>query len=237
LALLPPDWHSRKPISVEISQKGIVTMIFGKTSRSSETDQEQELVAQEETNAESAPEEAITEPTEQENWQAKYDLLNDQFTRLAADFDNYRKRVREEQEALARYGAQKTVLEILPVLDNMERGAGTLSEKSDPKVLFDSFKIVQKQLLDRMEVLGVKKIPAIGQPFDPQFHEAVNRMESLEFPENTIMYEAQSGYTLHDKVIRPSMVVVSTGAPTETGESDTEPQSAEAAPGGNPFLQ
>ena len=212
-------------------------MIFGKTSRSSETDQEQELVAQEETNAESAPEEAITEPTEQENWQAKYDLLNDQFTRLAADFDNYRKRVREEQEALARYGAQKTVLEILPVLDNMERGAGTLSEKSDPKVLFDSFKIVQKQLLDRMEVLGVKKIPAIGQPFDPQFHEAVNRMESLEFPENTIMYEAQSGYTLHDKVIRPSMVVVSTGAPTETGESDTEPQSAEAAPGGNPFLQ
>lgn len=213
-------------------------MIFGKTSRSSETAQEQEPVVQEETNVEAIPEEAreAAPDAEQENWQAKYNLLNDQFTRLAADFDNYRKRVREEQESLARYGAQKAVLEILPVLDNLERAAGTLSESSDPKVLFDSFKIMQKQLLDRLEMLGVKKIAAIGQPFDPQFHEAVNRMESMEFPENIIMYEAQSGYMLHDRVIRPSMAVVSMGAPSETGES-AEAQAPETASGGNPFLQ
>jgi molecular chaperone GrpE len=217
-------------------------MIFGKTSRS-EADSEQEQVVFETAVEEAQMDDQTAAPAaeaEQDNWQSKFLLLQDQFTRLAADFDNYRKRIREEQESLARYGAQKTVLEMLPVLDNLERAAGSLSANSDPKVLFDSFKIVQKQLLDRMEVLGVKKITSIGQEFDPQFHEAVNRMESLEFPENTIMYEAQSGYTLHDKVIRPAMVVVSTGAPAGASvESEkTETNSAEEmASGNNPFLQ
>ncbi|HEY9744720.1 MAG TPA: nucleotide exchange factor GrpE, partial [Oculatellaceae cyanobacterium] len=173
-------------------------------------------------------EETETAEAAQEAWQAKYNLLQDQFTRLAADFDNYRKRVREEQETLARYGAQKAILEILPVLDNFERAAGTLSETSPSKTLFDSFKIMQKQLLDRLETLGVKRIASIGEPFDPQFHEAVNRMESFEFPENTVMYEAQSGYTLHDRVIRPAMVVVSVGAPKETESDDKQAETAEA---------
>ena len=175
-----------------------------------------------------------------EDFQGKYQLLQDQFTRLAADFDNYRKRMREEQESLIKYGAQKSVMELLPVLDNLERATASLSENSDPKVLFKSFSVVQKQLLDGLDAMGVKKVQAVGQPFDPQFHEAVNQMPSAEFPENTIMYEAQSGYQLHDKVIRPAMVVVSTGSPdgvaaepTQATEEDRQPAENRA----NPFLK
>jgi molecular chaperone GrpE len=147
--------------------------------------------------------------------QGQYQRLQDQFTRLAADFDNYRKRTRDEQESLIKYGAQKSIMELLPVLDNLERATGSLSESSDPKLLYKSFSMMRQQLLEGLEAMGVKKIQAIGQAFDPLLHEAVNQMESLEFPEDTIIHEAQSGYQLHDKVIRPAMVVVSTGSPQE----------------------
>jgi molecular chaperone GrpE len=178
---------------------------------------------------------------EVEEWKGKYQLLQDQYARLAADFDNYRKRMREEQESLVRYGAQKSVMELLPVLDNLERATASLSENSDPALLYKSFSVVLKQLMDGLDALGVKKIQAIGQPFDPQYHEAVNRMPSTEYPENTNMYEAQSGYQLHDKVIRPAMVVVSTGpaeeAPeaTDTPEADAQKEPVENR--SNPFLR
>jgi len=160
--------------------------------------------------------EASATEGEADSWQGKYQLLQEQFTRLAADFDNYRKRTREEQESLAKYGVQKSITELLPALDNLERATGSLTEDSDPKALYKSFGVMQKQLMDALGNMGVKKIPAVSQPFDPQWHEAVNQMESAEFPEDTIMYEAQSGYQLHDKVIRPAMVVVSTGSPEKS---------------------
>lgn len=179
---------------------------------------------------------------EADEWKGKYQLLQDQYARLAADFDNYRKRMREEQESLVRYGAQKSVMELLPVLDNLERATASLSENSDPAVLYKSFSVVLKQLMDGLDAMGIKKIPAIGQPFDPQYHEAVNRMPSAEFAENTNMYEAQSGYQLHDKVIRPAMVVVSTG-PAEEAEnlaasaSEEGAQKETAENRSNPFLR
>jgi molecular chaperone GrpE len=167
--------------------------------------------------------------------QGQYQLLQDQFTRLAADFDNYRKRTRDEQESLIKYGAQKSIMELLPVLDNLERATGSLSENSDPKLLYKSFSMMRQQLLDGLDAMGVKKIQAVGQTFDPLLHEAVNQMESAEFPEDTVMHEAQSGYQLHDKVIRPAMVVVSTGSPQEAlpaavgTEADEKPR--------NPFVK
>lgn len=175
----------------------------------------------------------------QEDWQGKYLALQDQFTRLAADFENYRKRVREEQDNLLKYGAQKTVMELLPVLDNLERATASLNENSDPKVLFKSFSLMQKQLMDGLDGLGIRKLETIGQEFDPQYHEAVNQMASAEFPENTVMYEAQSGYVLHDKVIRPAMVVVSTGN-AEEASADGNSGAGEAAGGEareNPFIK
>jgi molecular chaperone GrpE len=170
-----------------------------------------------------------------EDWQGKYQQLQDQFTRLAADFDNYRKRSREEQESLIKYGAQKSIMELLPVLDNLDRANASLNENSDPQALYKSFSMMQKQLLDGLEAMGIRRVKAIGEAFDPQFHEAVNRMPSAEFPEHTNMYEAQSGYQLHDKVIRPAMVVVSTGSPEAADLPAAEPLTAESENRANPF--
>jgi molecular chaperone GrpE len=142
----------------------------------------------------------------------KYAQLQDQYTRLAADFENFRKRSREEQDALLKYGAQNTMQALLPVLDNLERAAASLSEKSEPQMLYKSFQLVYKQLTDGLGTLGLQKVASIGVPFDPQTHEAVNRMPSNDIPENSVLYESQSGYTLHDKLLRPAQVVVSTGS-------------------------
>jgi molecular chaperone GrpE len=213
--------------------------MFDKTSQSQQPEaQPPETVGSVMTEERQQGETSGTAPEsgETEAWKEKYQLLQDQFTRLAADFDNFRKRTREEQEQIARYGAQKTAMELLPVFDNLERATASLSENSDPKVLYKSFGLVHKQLMDGLESLGIQKIQAVGQPFDPMYHEAVNRMPSTEFPENTVMYEAQSGYMLYDKVLRPAMVVVSTGA----GEEAASTPAAESAPAAeeersNPF--
>jgi molecular chaperone GrpE len=216
--------------------------MFSKTSRpeSSETPVS-DVNAEAVLNEESAQEEAQPQDTQAtgdsvEAWQGKYQLLQEQFTRLAADFDNYRKRTRDEQESLVKYGAQKSIMELLPVLDNLERANGSLNEDSDPNQLYKSFSMMQKQLLDGLANMGIQKIQSVGQPFDPQLHEAVNQMESAEFPEDTIMYEAQSGYQLHDKVIRPAMVVVSTGSGEATAAPVTDESEVAEKPH-NPFVK
>ncbi len=172
--------------------------------------------------------------------QEKYQQLQDQFTRLAADFENYRKRTRDEQESLVKYGAQKSILELLPVLDNLERATGSLKEDSDPKLLYKSFSMMHRQLMDGLDNMGVKKIPSIGQVFDPLQHEAVSQMNSAEFPEDTIIHEVQSGYQLYDKVVRPARVIVSTGAPEEAAPETAKPAAATGEPAQtpvNPFAQ
>jgi len=169
--------------------------------------------------------EISAQSADNENWKEKYQQLQEQYTRLAADFENFRKRSREEQDSALRYGAQKSIMELLPVLDNLDRANTSLNENSDPKTLYKSFSLMQKQLLDGLESIGVRKLNVVGQPFDPQLHEAVNRMPSNDIPENSIMYEAQSGYQLHDKVIRPALVVVSTGS---AEGASAEPASAGA---------
>ena len=158
-------------------------------------------------------------------WEKKHNDLYDQYVRLQADFENYRKRATDEKESALKYGAQKAILELLPVLDNLDRATGSLNESSEAKVLYQSFSLMQKQLANGLEKMGVKKIDAAGQVFDPQFHEAISQLESTEHPENTVMYEAQAGYTLGDKVIRPAMVAVSSGP----GPEGAEPAKAEAA--------
>jgi molecular chaperone GrpE len=178
----------------------------------------------------------VTEPNDTDEWKTKAQQLQDQYTRLAADFDNFRKRSRDEQESLIKYGAQKSIMELLPVLDNLERANASLNENSDPQALYKSFSLMQKQLLDGLASIGINQVSSVGQPFDPQFHEAINRMPSADYPENTVMYEAQSGYQLHDKVIRPALVVVSTGAQPAAGEPSTT-SSTEGEKPDNPFAK
>ncbi len=160
---------------------------------------------------------ADTEKTEEnlqdntnDDLQAKYDTLNNQYIRLAADFDNYRKRQAQERESLLKYGAENTLKKIIEVLDNFERGAKANEGVEDCDKLRESFNLVHKQLLDILTKVGLEPIEAEGKEFDPNFHEAVMQTPTSEYPEHTIIAVLQKGYKLEDRVLRPALVNVAT---------------------------
>jgi len=146
---------------------------------------------------------AKLEKTEEEK-----NTLNTQYIRLAADFDNYRKRQAQERESLLKYGAEDTVKKLLPIIDNFERAQKSLKDIDDPEKLRESFDALLKQFLDMLEKLGIEKIDTAGQSFDPNLHEAVMQTPSSEHPDHTIIAELQSGYKLCDKILRPALVNV-----------------------------
>lgn len=142
--------------------------------------------------------------------QEKYDTLNNQYLRLAADFDNYRKRQAQERESLLKYGAENALKKMIEVLDNFERGEKALENVEDCAKCKESFNLVHKQVWDTLSKLGLEIIEAEGQTFDPNFHEAVMQTPTSEHPEHTIINELQKGYKMGDKVLRPSLVNVAT---------------------------
>lgn len=137
--------------------------------------------------------------------------------RVQADFDNYRRRVERERNEHYSYAVSTVIRELLPVIDNFGRAltnAETYTEETstaaDLQHFFDGFHLIQKQLDKVLAVLGVQPIPALGKPFDPHVHEAVAIAKHDEFPPNTIIEELMRGYRLGEKLIRPSLVKVST---------------------------
>jgi len=136
------------------------------------------------------------------------DSIKTQYVRLAADFDNYRKRVIQEKESLVKYGAEETLKKLMPVLDSFERAQKSVSTMDDPEKIKESFNIIQKQLVDSLEKLGLQKIETEGKEFDPNFHEAVMQTPTNDQPDQTIVAELQSGYKLGEKVLRPALVNV-----------------------------
>ena len=152
--------------------------------------------------------EAVTE--ENSDLQQKYDILNSQYIRLAADFDNYRKRQAQERESLLKYGAENTLKKIIEVLDNFERGEKANETIEDCDKLRESFSLLHKQLMDVLSKSGLETIEAEGKEFDPNFHEAVMQTPTDEYPEHTIIAELQKGYKMGDRVLRPSLVNVAT---------------------------
>lgn len=147
---------------------------------------------------------------ELEKLQEKYNELNNQYVRLAADFDNYRKRQAQERESLLKYGAENALKKMIEVLDNFERGEKALESVDDCEKCKESFNLVHKQVVETMAKLGLETIEAEGQAFDPNFHEAVMQTPTSEHPEHTVINELQKGYKMGDKVLRPSLVNVAT---------------------------
>lgn len=137
-----------------------------------------------------------------------FDKLNNQYLRLAADFDNYRKRQEQEREALLKYGAENALKKLVEVLDNFERGEKALESVEDCQKVKDSFNLVHKQTADILAKLGLEEIKAEGEEFDPNYHEAVMQTPSSEHPENTVITVMQKGYKMGDKVLRPALVNV-----------------------------
>ena len=139
----------------------------------------------------------------------------DMMLRLAAEMDNYKKRVVKERESLIKYGSQGIVQELLPILDNFERAIESAGKLRDFDSFLEGVVMIFKQMCDTLERKGVSRIDAVGETFDPNIHEAVVQVASQEYPENIIVEELQKGYMLHDRVIRPSMVAVSKGTVEE----------------------
>lgn len=142
--------------------------------------------------------------------QEKYDTLNNQYIRLAADFDNYRKRQEQEKEALLKYGAESTLKKMIEVLDNFERGLKAIETVEDCEKVKECYNLAYKNFTDVLTKAGLEPIKAEGETFDPNFHEAVMQTPSTEHPEHTIIAELQKGYKLGDKVLRPTLVNVAT---------------------------
>ena len=140
--------------------------------------------------------------------QAKYDELNNKYIRLAADFENFRKRQAQEREDLLKYGAVNTLKQLIEVLDNFDRGQKAVENIEDCQKVKDSFNLVMKQMKDTLTKLGLEVIETEGKEFDPNFHEAVMQTPTSEHPEGTIINELQKGYKVGHKVLRASLVNV-----------------------------
>ena len=167
--------------------------------------------AVEEASEETDNKEEKVEKTEEVNpLQEKYDALNNQYMRLAADFDNYRKRQEQEKEALLKYGAENTLKKMIEVLDNFERGIKAIETVEDCEKVKECYRLAYKNFTDVLTKAGLETIKAEGETFDPNFHEAVMQTPSSEHPEHTIIAELQKGYKLGDKVLRPTLVNVAT---------------------------
>ena len=147
------------------------------------------------------------ETAEQESKQNYERLL-----RVSADFENFKKRSFRETDDFRKYANELLLLELLTVVDNLERAIqSTSGENNEAGCVIEGVEMTLKALLKIFERFSVKLIEAVGKPFDPNFHQAMMQEASDLYPENTIISEFQKGYMLHDRLLRPSMVVVSKG--------------------------
>lgn len=138
----------------------------------------------------------------------KIQELNDRLIRNMAEFDNFRKRSEKEKSQMYDMGVKSLVEKLLPVIDNFERGLGSVAEEDKDSPLVQGFNMIYKQLMTIMDEIGVKAIEAVGNEFDPNFHNAVMHGEDDELGENIVSEEYQKGYIYHEAVVRHSMVKV-----------------------------
>lgn len=140
----------------------------------------------------------------------------DRFTRLYAEFENYKKRTAREMGEFRKYATESLVKELIPVVDNLERAISSSGEDTqDKSCILEGVEMTRKEILRVLEKYEVKSIEAMGMPFDPNFHEAVGQEESETEEDNIVVRELLKGYTMHDRLIRPSMVIVSKAKPAE----------------------
>lgn len=176
---------------------------------------------------------ALLEKDQQiESLKANLEERSTQYMRIAADFDNFRKRTLKEKEELEQQIKRNTLLEILPSIDNFERARAQLKPQTDAEMnLHKSYQGVYKQLVDSLKRLGVSPMRPEGKQFDPNLHEAVLREPTSEYPEGTVMEELVRGYFLGDRVLRHALVKVATTpevTPSETIAAENPPETTES---------
>jgi len=143
----------------------------------------------------------------------------DRVLRLSAEFENYKKRKQRESDEFKKFANETIFKQFLTIVDNLERAISSTKENSDDKGLLEGVKLTYKEIIKLFETFNVKAVEADNQPFDPNFHQAVTQEETDDLPENTVTQVLQKGYLLHDRLIRPAMVIVSKKIEKETKET------------------
>ena len=134
----------------------------------------------------------------------------DRLLRVSAELENFKKRSAREMEEFKKFSNQSLIKELLPIIDNLELAikSYSTSEARSNESLLEGVSLIHKEMLKLLEKFQVKQVESMGQPFDPNYHEAVMREEADNVSENTVVDELQKGYVMHNRLIRPSMVVV-----------------------------
>jgi molecular chaperone GrpE len=148
--------------------------------------------------------------------------LNDKYLRLAAEFDNFKRLAQRDQRDQIRFGNEQLLKELLPVVDNLERAIKAAKNSKSAEGLVQGVELTLKQLHGVLGKFGVQSIPTMGQPFDPSGHQAVASVPSAQIPDQHVVEEFQRGYRLHDRILRPAMVTVSSGAGSGSNEVDND---------------
>ncbi len=144
----------------------------------------------------------------------------DNWRRAEADLQNFKKRADQDREETRRYAGASVVINLLPIVDDLERALGSVDSHLSALTWVDGIRLIYRKLLALLDNAGVRPIAAEGQQFDPRFHEAVAEVEGEE---GKVLSEVQRGYMLHDRVLRPAMVVVGKGSTQETTQEGEQP--------------
>jgi molecular chaperone GrpE len=210
--------------AVEEAKKAAEEQDVAQEEAGEDTEAVAEETVEEEADSEASEEEALEETAEEGSEKGAKGLfkrkpkkdkkdeqieeLKDKLTRQMAEFDNFRKRTEKEKSAMYEIGAKDIIEKILPVVDNFERGLGAVTEEQKEDSFVSGMEMIYKQIMTTLDSVGVKAIEAVGNEFDPDFHNAVMHVEDEEVGENIVVEEFQKGYTYRDTVVRHSMVKV-----------------------------
>ncbi|HLG43963.1 MAG TPA: nucleotide exchange factor GrpE [Nitrospirales bacterium] len=147
--------------------------------------------------------------------EAEAKAAQDRFLRLAAEFENYKKRVQRDQDEYTKYAHERLLKDLLPVLDNLQRALQHVQSEGNTNGVVQGVELTCKQYLEVLSRFGVRPIPSVGLPFDPAVHQAVATVEAQGQAPNTVVEEYEKGYFLYDRVLRPAMVTVAASRPEE----------------------
>ncbi len=190
-----------------------------------------------------APEEASAVQKELEATKAMLDIATEKTRELTgrlkdehertlramADLENYKKRASKEREEVQRFGIEKLLKDFLPVVDNFDRALEHAKSSGDAKSLETGVAMTRKLFEDALAKNGVKPFDAVGKPFDPNFHEAMGQLETADQPANTVVKELVRGFTLHDRLVRPALVMVARPpAPAAAPKPETAPNAPDS---------
>jgi len=172
-----------------------------------ETKEENAKKAEDETEDKDKQKEDKKEETKDE-YKKKYEDLNNKYLRLAADFDNFRKRTQSEKEELIKFANCEMLKKITTVIDTFERAEEHLKDIEDFKVIKESYEVAIKQFSDTLNKIGLEEISCLGEKFDPNEHEAITQIPTDEYEPDCIASVMQKGYKYEDKIVRPALVGV-----------------------------